>query len=1634
MRYIKYVILVWIVIQSSFLKAQQYPVDVQLFVTPPYQQSLRDYWATFEPKMQVYLLLKDLNSPIRNVALGFSLENVQGQPLAQTASYAFPFQTQLTSGVRKNLSNIDLKSLFAFENLQGVSEHFYNDLLPEGAYFMCFTAYDVATQTPLSAKARTLIQIRRYTPPLPTLPAKGEIISKKNQFQHLTFQWMLRDPAPFTQYEFTLKEVWDNSLSPEEAFISGRLVYQGNVLSNTILYGPDKPILLENKRYVWKVRAFTQNPNNPNQRQSFFHNEGNSEAFYFDYVSHCEAPKFLTAITKDNTANIRWSGEPPRASISSVDGSRNLYKILYREKGKNWKSQMSNHPQATLIGLKRGRNYVYKVGVACGLGGQTQSTFSEQTYLYSTEQEFVTPHKQNDSASVQCGVKPEIRIRNREPLQEVLGVNETFVAGDFPVTVLRATGSNGVFSGEGYVQVPYLLDTKIKVKFDGIKINSERQLFEGKLVTTYDKTEKNVQFIQEGIGEVFGDAGVKTNKIDFEIAEIKKDANGRVVVIGKPDKKTGITPQITLPVGSDYQLSDASGKTWTLDEQGEVTSVGEKADTKLAQNQGKNNLPKGQPKPENFEIQWDFSQSAFAFDASGEIPYKALVKSKNDVFQVVIKQKDTLRYSFHFQTDKGLKVESKREKEGVFEISRKGLFDFGDEELWVVAKNTKTEKEEVIGKCMLVHLSEKEVNVTLIPTAENLQIDIDAIQRIYAKVGVKLHISTDEIFPVKETIDTKNAFGDLSTYSPEQQAIIAWYKSERATKPDTYYVFVGKQEGSQVGYMRLGGQFGFALDGNSRTIAHELGHGIFKLEHPFKKDVTKKGTFRTLMDYAQETTFAYSDWKQINDPKLKIYAFQGQSQGEHNIYAHLGLTPDGTIFDKFYLKDSPISVIIKVSPEQYTINEIEYKGQAYRWNTQIAGFVNSGEVIIAKKIQKTIDKVNIYRSRKDGGCSYDYLTIAWSQQDKNATNIVERINSHIKRYSEKDWKIAPFTIRDDSCNKNFFAELLKRDSENCNYTEIEEGTNALRNLSQKDNIEANVIVMQINSFCVGAIRNLQYKEIEKLFDVVASQESIKEHAEVALLRLMTGIKTQDYSLFYTYLEANNNKVIKHLVKEIDDASIYFWADKDNYTNFTGALVWMLNKSPELIAKKWEVDNDISATKVVNLTPEKYSSDFYTNSSSYISKYNDGIYDENTGNITLYDVYTTYVSNIHVRNGSTKQREEIGIISPLTPIIIIPEKGKIPLVESALGEFDFGNGYYVVPAIFLKYNADKIRNDYIEKGIVTTLDVATIALSGGTALATKVHWVRRAWALAEVVGATGNIVVSNTEVSADTKQIVDAYNLAMAGIGIKNLGQGGYKFVKNLPEQTKKLLQQNKGLRNELVAKYLEWKTLTTNIDNLTDAEKQLIAQQEKVWKMLGVVDNLDNVTLYINNLFKGSRQRAIAKFGKEGEDLIYIKFNKDGGAAAEIIDHYGIEGLNALKKVDNIDDVAKELVKNKTVYRAVNETTYNFDKLKTQGIIDASPEQHPTYVSLDNYSNADVIKSKLQLPKKPTWVAEFDGNQIIGDVRLPKGKYLTAEYREVLCKSYPDLGEGGGSQFITNSPIKVKRLVNLETGEIINFK
>ena len=699
---------------------------------------------------------------------------------------------------------------------------------------------------------------------------------------------------------------------------------------------------------------------------------------------------------------------------------------------------------------------------------------------------------------------------------------------------------------------------------------------------------------------------------------------------------------------------------------------------------------------------------------------------------------------------------------------------------------------------------------------------------------------------------TENEFGDLSTYSPEQNAVIAKFTTNRKPKENTYYIFLVNDGTGNHGYMRLGGQYGFVYSANARTIAHELGHGIFKLEHPFKGKNADKGKTSALMDYNQGQDFFYRDWKQINDPKVKLYAFQGQGEGEYNANAHLGLTPDGVIFDTFFLNGKKINTTIEVAPDKYTIQKISYQGYQYYWDRQSKAFVGIGGIEGAIKVKREAkninNKVNIYRSRKDG-CTYDYLTIPWETKDEQSTNIVQTIEKYIAQYNESYWRIAPYTVRDASCGKEFFTHLRERDLQECSTAEINEGRKILQGLLAEANPER--VTSIVNSYCMAAISGLTYGEIEKLFDIIASQERITEHSEVALLRLMSGIKTTDYKRFYAHLEANGNKLLKHLIEEIDDVSVNFLTDKKNYTNFIGALVWMFNHNPASIEDRWGKNEEDFAKRTLNLNPisySEYSSFMYFSSTS---KKNEGEYVSATGNIKLYDVYTIKSSKTVLVKGDVpidvvEQREPIAEVSPLTPLIIVPDKDKLPLLQTALEGNNLGNEVYIVPAIFLKYSKDKIRNDYIEKGIITTLDVATIALSGGTALATKVHWVRRAWALAEVVGAVGDIGVNvsqHIDPHSSLGQVVNSYNLAMGVIGIKNLGQVGYKFVKNLPQATKELLQKNGSLRAKLISYHQKWQTEVAQLDNPSQAEKQLVEKQAEVWKALGFENKIDDILL-----------------------------------------------------------------------------------------------------------------------------------------------------------------------------------------------
>ena len=396
--------------------------------------------------------------------------------------------------------------------------------------------------------------------------------------------------------------------------------------------------------------------------------------------------------------------------------------------------------------------------------------------------------------------------------------------------------------------------------------------------------------------------------------------------------------------------------------------------------------------------------------------------------------------------------------------------------------------------------------------------------------------------------------------------------------------------------------------------------------------------------------------------------------------------------------------------------------------------------------------------------------------------------------------------------------------------------------------------------------------------------------------------------------------------------------------------------------------------------------------SFTEKYNQGEYISSTGEVKLLDVYKTYTTT---RNSlhSREHREELGIVSPLTPIIIVPDTDNLPLIETALGGNALSDQMYVVPAIFMKYRSDKIRNDNIAKGVVTAFDVATIVFSGGTALATKVHWIRRAWALAEVVGAVGNIAV-NAQVITDPelKRAVDIYNTAMGVIGIKNAGQAGYKFVKNLPRQSKALLQENKALKSLLASKYSDWKRIVSpKIKGLSPAEKQLLSQQEEVFKTLIASD----------------------------PERKSIKIVAGGEAVDPSVKAGSKEGLEQLKHR------SREVVSNHPEFKALNAGVQK-DVLRQLDVAEEALQQelvtHPELV--DEWLSIAAKDKKRQ----STWT-----KQLLDGIRFNKERASFYPFNEVYLES-PKAGTRGAGK--SSTKYKYVRLdsYNPRTGEIVSRK
>jgi hypothetical protein len=126
----------------------------------------------------------------------------------------------------------------------------------------------------------------------------------------------------------------------------------------------------------------------------------------------------------------------------------------------------------------------------------------------------------------------------------------------------------------------------------------------------------------------------------------------------------------------------------------------------------------------------------------------------------------------------------------------------------------------------------------------------------------------------------------LSVYSTGMREIIRAFEATGAVNEDEFYLFlVDRSQVGNTGYMPRKHRYGFIyMEDNPdvpRTVAHELGHGAFRLQHTFEEYPIIGGPRSTanLMDYGTGTKLRKYQWDLIHNPPLVIGLLEDEGEG-----------------------------------------------------------------------------------------------------------------------------------------------------------------------------------------------------------------------------------------------------------------------------------------------------------------------------------------------------------------------------------------------------------------------------------------------------------------------------------------------------------------------------------------------------------------------------------------------------------------------------------------------------------------------------------------------------------------------------------------------------------------------------------
>jgi TANFOR domain-containing protein len=735
-----------------------------------------------------------------------------------------------------------------------------------------------------------------------------------------------------TTYIFTLVEITDNSLAPEAAFVNGMVRHVDSTNNSNYPYDNTKPILVEGKKYAWQVRAKTKDANN-NIEVANFKNNGNSEVFWFLYKNNCPPVTGISDSLNGISgyrAIISWLGNPQHLGYKIVYREKNTPNAAwFNITTTGVQASLNDLKPATEYEYRVGT--ACEEGVFT-FAGSRYFTTKDSTYTTvnvpncGIDPNLVTPPNTSPLATlipgdtIRAGDFKVVVTNNPTPT----GSAGTFSgAGYVPVSYLGNMKLAVVFTSIGISNInneKRLVSGQIQTTYDpsegGIEsIDDYIDYFVGgqgpSEITGLPQVDTTFGFPIQWPGGITMQAGFPPAGYNTTTGQ-----GGPVTIVITPATPPGGAP-INYTVNSlPKTIRDTTGNIYQVNANGTVTLIGQAGGDSLIRKMNKDlidddraivkfveyNVPK---------VKYAFDEWKLVYEKSNTLNKEyQRIKTKNDEKYYVSAKAiapaitDYLKASFT-KTDASLRYDSIKfiNSKGViynatlldsiggvynYEVNIAGCPEKDAQTIYAVYPQTGA-KNLNLGKVLVASYPRKEYKVKLVPvngTTLTTQ-EVDSVKAKLKKTfeGVNVFISIELVanFQNSEWDLNNNNLLDISqtqvinTYSGEMKRLNNLYRKTPSYNDTSKYIFILNQASNSnvKGEMLRAAKFGYIFkNGNNlleKTILHEIGHGIFNLNHITDySGITENDLQDNLMSYGSLFTLTKAQWDLCADPAIYV--------------------------------------------------------------------------------------------------------------------------------------------------------------------------------------------------------------------------------------------------------------------------------------------------------------------------------------------------------------------------------------------------------------------------------------------------------------------------------------------------------------------------------------------------------------------------------------------------------------------------------------------------------------------------------------------------------------------------------------------------------------------------------------------